>query len=349
MPSPDAHVPDPPGGSPASTRRGVAVVTGGSAGVGRAVVRELAARGWDVGVIARGPERLEAAVQEVRATKRLAVAAPADVSDRRQVERAADEVEAALGPIDLWVNCAFTGAIAFFDRLAPEEFDRITAVTYGGYVNGTRAALARMRPRDRGTLIQVGSALAYRGIPLQSAYCGAKHAIRGFTESVRVELLHAGSRVRVCEVHLPAVNTPQFDWVLHRGIDDHPQPVPPIYQPEVAARAVAFVAEHPRRVMWVGLSTVLTVLGNRIAPALLDRYLARSNVQAQQSSRHGPPAEATNLWQPVYGAEVAAHGSFDEQAYARSPELWVSRHRRAALLAVAAAATGALRALAWRR
>ncbi len=320
--------------------RGTAVVTGGTAGIGRAVARELARRGWDVAVIARGQERLDATAREVREAGRRSVAVCADVADSAAVEAAADQVEQQLGPIDLWVNNAFTGAIAFFSDLQPDEYERITRVTYLGYVNGTRAALRRMTPRNRGTIIQVGSALAFRGIPLQSAYCGAKHAIKGFTESVRVELQHKGSAVRLCEVHMPGVNTPQFDWVLHRGVDHHPMPVPPIYQPEVCARAVAHVAEHPRRTMWVGLPTALTVLGNRIAPGLLDWYLARTNVQGQQSAQHDPPGRQANTWQPVYGAEVAAHGSFDDQAYAHSPELWASRHRGLLAAGVAAAVAG---------
>jgi NAD(P)-dependent dehydrogenase (short-subunit alcohol dehydrogenase family) len=316
-------------------RRGTAVVTGGTAGIGRATVRELARRGWDVGVIARGQERLDATTEEVRAAGRRAVAVSCDVADADAVDRAADHIEDALGPIDLWVNCAFTGSIAFFADVRPEEYERVTAVTYLGYVNGTRAALRRMTPRDRGTIIQVGSALAFRGIPLQAAYCGAKAAIQNFTEALRVELMHSGSKVQLCQVHMPGVNTPQFDWVLHRGLDHHPMPVPPIYQPEVAARAVAHVAEHPRRSMWVGLSTALTVLGNRLAPSLLDRYLARTNVTAQQSPQHDPPGSRSNTWEPVYGDDVAAHGSFDGQSHGRSPELWASQHRGAV-----AAATG---------
>lgn len=322
----------------ATGARGVAVVTGGTAGIGRATVRRLAERGWDVAIIARGQERLDAAVQEVRDRGRRSVGVSADVADAQAVDRAADEIEDALGPIGLWVNDAFTGAIAFFDEVRPDEYERITMVTYLGFVNGTRAALKRMTPRNHGTVIQVGSALAFRGIPLQSAYCGAKHAIKGFTESVRVELRHKGIDVNLCEVHMPAVNTPQFDWVLHRGIDHHPQPVPPIYQPEVSAHAIAHMAEHPRRAMWVGLPTVLTILGNRVAPGLLDRYLARSNVQAQQSSPHDPPGEQANIWKPVYGAEVAAHGSFDGKAHANSPALWLSEHRGLASAALGTAA-----------
>jgi NAD(P)-dependent dehydrogenase (short-subunit alcohol dehydrogenase family) len=305
----------------------VAVVTGGTAGIGRATVRELAARGWDVAVLARGQERLDDTVREVQDHGRRALGIAVDVAGHAAVDAAADRVERELGPIELWVNNAFTGAICFFDEIEPEEFERITAVTYLGYVNGTRAALRRMQPRDRGTIIQVGSALAFRGIPLQSPYCGAKAAIQNFTESLGVELRHKGSSVQLCQVHMPAMNTPQFDWVLHRGIAHHPMPVPPIYQPEVAARAVAHVAEHPRRTMWVGLPTVLTILANRVAPSLLDRFLAKTNVEGQQSPDHDPPARQANTWQPVYGAEVKAHGSFDEQAYAHSPELWVSQHR----------------------
>jgi len=321
---------------------GTAVVTGGTAGIGRAIVRELARRGWDVAVLARGQERLDDTVREVQQAGRRAIGISVDVADTAAVDAAADSVEDALGPIDLWVNDAFTGAIAFFDEITPEEFDRITAVTYLGYVNGTRAALRRMTPRNRGTIIQVGSALAHRGIPLQTAYCGAKHAINGFTEALRVEIMHKGLDIDLCQVDMPAVNTPQFDWVLHRGIDHHPMPVPPIYQPEVAARAVAHVAAHPRRTMWVGLPTVLTILGNRVAPVLLDHFLARTNVEGQQSPDHDPPASASNTWEPVYGSEVQAHGSFDDKAYAHSPELWLSEHRVLALTGAVGAAAAAL-------
>ncbi len=306
---------------------GTAVVTGGTAGSGRAIVRELAARGWDVAVLARDEDRLTATVQEVRAAGRRSIGVSVDVSDSAALDAAAAQVENALGPIDLWVNNAFTGAIAFFDEIEPAEYERITAVTYFGYVNGTRAALRRMTPRNRGTVIQVGSALAHRGIPLQSAYCGAKHAIRGFTESVRVETMHKRLDIDICEVDMPAMNTPQFDWVLHRGLDHHPMPVPPLYQPEVAGRAVAHVAEHPRRLMWVGLPTALTVLGNRVAPSLLDHFLARTNVQGQQSPDHDPPGDQANTWRPVPGPHIAAHGIFDDEAYAHSPELWLSTHR----------------------
>ncbi len=330
------------GGADASTsRRGVAVVTGGTAGIGRAAVRCLAERGWDVGIIARGRERLDATVREVEALGRRAVGVSADVADAAALDAAADEIESSLGAIDVWVNNAFTGAIAFFDALTAEEFERITQVTYLGFANGTRTALSRMAPRDRGTVVQVGSALAFRGIPLQAVYCGAKHAIGGFTESVRAELLHKGSNVALCQVHLLGVNTPQFDWVLSRGIDHHPMPVPPIYQPEVAGRAIAGCAERPRRQMFVGLPTVLTVLGNRFAPSLLDHFLARTNVEDQQSPDHDPPGKDANTWEPVGGAEIAAHGVFDEQAHAHSPLQWVNERR-----GIAAGIGGALVALA---
>jgi NAD(P)-dependent dehydrogenase (short-subunit alcohol dehydrogenase family) len=326
------------------TRTPVAVVTGGTAGIGRATVREFAQRGYDVAFLARGQDGLDATAREVEQAGRRALPLQVDVSDSAAVEAAADRVEAELGPIDVWVNNAFTGAIAFFEDVEPEEFERITAVTYFGFVNGTRAALRQMRPRDRGVVIQVGSALAYRGIPLQAAYCGAKHAIRGFTESVRTELLHAGSGVQLCDVHMPAVNTPQFGWVLHRGIDTHPQPVPPIFQPEVAARAVVHVAEHPRRTTMVGLPTLLTALGNRVAPVLLDRFLARGNVEAQQNPDKGAPSPTVNLWEPVPG-DHGAHGIFDDVAYAHSPSAAVGRHRGAAAAGALALAGGAVAAL----
>ncbi|HYH30622.1 MAG TPA: SDR family oxidoreductase, partial [Pseudonocardia sp.] len=239
----------------------VAVVTGGSAGVGRAVVREFAVQGYDVALLARGEDGLAAAVAEVEKAGRRALAVPTDVADPDAVDAAARTVEAELGPIDVWVNDAFTGSITFFDEVAADEYRRITEVTYLGFVNGTRAALRHMTPRQRGVVIQVGSALAFRGLPLQAAYCGAKHAIRGFTESVRTELLHKRSPIRLCEVHLPGVNTPQFDQVVHRGVEHQPRPVAPVYQPEVAARAIVATARRPRRSTWVGMSTVATILG----------------------------------------------------------------------------------------
>lgn len=323
----------------------VAVVTGGSSGVGRATVRELADRGWDVAVLARDNEGLHNAAQEVVDRGRRGLAVPVDVANAAEVEFAADRVEDELGPIDAWVNVAFTGSICFVEELTAEEFQRITDVTYLGFVHGTRAALRRMRPRDRGVIVQTSSALGYRGIPLQSAYCGAKHATIGFTESVRTELMHHGSKVQICMVALPGVNTPQFDQVLDKGIAHHPQPVPPIYQPEVAGRAIAHMVEHPRRTMFVGAPTWGTVVGNRLAPWLLDRYLARTNVSAQQDARYDPPSPVSNTWHPLQG-DAGAHGAFDDKAWSASPVTWVAMHR---LVSTAAAvATAAVGGTVWR-
>ena len=325
----------------------IAVVTGASAGVGRAVARELGRRGASIGLLARGDAGLEAAAREVADAGGRALAIPTDVAEPDQVERAAQAVEAELGPIDLWVNDAFTSVFAPFVEIDPDEFKRITEVSYLGYVYGTRAALVRMVPRNRGTVVQVGSALAYRGIPLQSAYCGAKHAIQGFTESVRCELLHRGSSVRITMVQLPAVNTPQFGWVLSR-LPRHPQPVPPIYQPEVAARAVLWATEHPRREWWVGASTAATLVANAVAPGLLDRYLGRTGFASQQTGEPADPDRPANLWKPLDAeADRGAHGSFDQRAHPRSAQWWATAHRRALLggaggLALAASAAGYL-------
>ncbi|WP_431900934.1 SDR family oxidoreductase [Nonomuraea sp. bgisy101] len=326
----------------------VVVVTGASGGVGRAVVRELGARGDSVALIARGTTGLAAAAVDVGSAGGSGVVYPADVSNYEEVRQAARSIEEDLGPIDVWINVAFSSVFAPFPEITPEEFERTTAVTYLGYVWGTRAALELMRPRGRGVIVQAGSALAYRGIPLQSAYCGAKHAIKGFTESVRSELMAEGSGVRVTMVQLPALNTPQFDWVLSR-LRRHPQPMPPIYQPEVAARALIHAADHPgRREYWVGASTALTVLGQRIAPGLLDRYLAKTGKQSQVTTER-PPTGVANLWEPAdEERDYGAHGSFDSRAHSRSPQLWLSEHRRSVLVmlgAVAAAGAVATRAL----
>ena len=329
----------------------VVVVTGASAGVGRAVARAFGAAGDSVALLARGEVGLDGAAKDVEAAGGQALAIPTDVADYAQVEAAAARTERELGPIGVWVNVAFVGVFAPFTEIRPEEFKRVTEVTYLGYAYGTRAALDRMLPRDRGAIVQVGSALAYRGIPLQSAYCGAKHAIKGFNESLRCELLHRRSRVRVTMVQLPAVNTPQFDWVLNR-LPHHPQPVPPIYQPEVAATAVVYAAGHPRRrEHWVGGSVAGTMLANRLVPGLLDRYLARTNFKAQQTPEPADPERPANLWEPVDGRggrDFGAHGSFDSRSVDRSVQAWLSRHHGAlaagGALAVAAA-TAAVRRL----
>ena len=324
----------------------VVVITGASAGVGRATARAFADRGATVALLARGVDGLKATRREIEEAGREALDLPCDVADADAVEAAADTVEAELGPIDIWVNDAMVGAFAEFIDVAPEDFRRVTEVTYLGAVNGTRSALRRMLPRDRGTIVQVGSALAFRAIPLQAAYSGAKHAIEGFTESLRCELLHRGSRVRVTQVHMPALNTPQFHWVK-TDLPRHPKPVPPIYQPEVAARAIVWAAEHPRRQVLVGSSTVLTVWANRFFPGLLDRYLARRGIEAQQAPWPIEADRRDNLYEPVPG-EHAAHGEFDDDARSASAQLWVTTHRKL-ILGGAALVLGVLTALRPRR
>ena len=305
------------------------VVTGASAGIGRACARAFAARGDRVALLARGESGLAGAVSEIRAAGGRALPIEVDVADPEQVDAAAQRVERELGEIDVWVNNAFASMMAPFVETTAEEFRRITETTYLGYVHGTRAALRWMAPRDRGVIVQVGSALAYRGIPLQSAYCGAKHAIQGFTESLRCELLHAGSRIRVTMVQMPAVNTPQFSWV-RTTLAMQPQPVPPIYQPEMAARAVVHAAGHPRRrEYWVGSSTAATLLANAVAPGILDRYLARTGFRSQTTDRARPVDAPENLWAPADGAgghDFGAHGLFDERTVRFDPQLWMSRH-----------------------
>src|SRR3954447_13850282 len=315
--------------------------TGASAGIGRATVRELARRGADVGLIARGEERLEAAAREVREAGRRASVAPADVADAEAVERAAERIEAELGPIDVWINVAMSAVLAEVPDCTAEEFRRVTDVTYLGSVHGVQAALRRFLPRDRGVIVQVGSALSRRGIPLQATYCGAKHAVKGFLDSLRAELIHRGANIQVALVQLPGVNTPQFDWVRTR-LHKHPQPVPPIYQPEVAARAIVFAAEHPRREMWVGLPTVYTILGEKFVSGFMDRYLGKSNEKAQKAAKPiDPSTRVDNLLAPPPG-DPGPHGMFDDQAHARSPQLWLTMRKRPVLAAVSAAALGGL-------
>jgi len=293
------------------------------------VCPRLRGSGDKVALLARGVKGLDAARREIEQAGGTALVVPTDMADHDRVTDAAAEVEARFGDIDVWVNVAFTSVFARFVDIEPEEFRRVTDVNYHGYVYGTRAALARMLPRDRGTIVQVGSALAYRGIPLQSAYCGSKHAIQGFHESVRTELLHDRSNVHVTMVQLPALNTPQFSWVLSR-LPRQAQPVAPIYQPEVAARAVLYAADHPiRREHWVGGSTVATLAVNAVAPGLLDRYLARTGFEGQQTGRPRDPVQPANLWEPAdgeQGRDFGAHGIFDERSTPRSAQLWASQH-----------------------
>ena len=318
------------------------VVTGASGGVGRAVARAFAQSGAAVALLARGETGLEGAVADVEAAGGRALAIATDTADYDRVEAAAARAERELGPIDVWVNVAFTSVFAPFIEIEPAEFKRVTEVSYLGYVYGTKAALDRMLPRNRGTVVQVGSALAYRGIPLQSAYCGAKHAIQGFNESLRCELLHDKSNVHVTMVQLPAVNTPQFDWVLSR-LPRRPQPVPPIYQPEVIARAVLYAAAHPRRrEYWVGGTTAATLAANKIIPGLLDRYLGRTGYKSQQTKEPASPDAPANLWEPVDGPgghDHGAHGRFDARSHGRSPQVWLSQHH--GLLGVVAAGLAA--------
>ncbi len=312
-----------------SDREQVVVVTGASGGVGRATAQAFGARGAKVALVARGEAGLAGAVQEIHAAGGRALAIPTDVADPDAVEAAAALAENELGPIDVWVNVAFTSIFSEFKNIKADEYKRVTEVSYLGYVYGTMAALKRMRPRDHGTIVHVGSALAYRGIPLQTAYCGAKHAIQGFHEALRCELLHDKSKVRVTMVQLPAVNTPQFDWVLSR-LPKPAQPVPPIYQPELIAKGVLFAADHPRRrEYWIGGSTMATLAANAVAPGLLDRYLAKTGFSSQQVDRPLPADHPTNLWEPAdgpHGHDYTAHGSFGSRSTDRSVQLWASHH-----------------------
>ncbi len=337
-----------------TTSRGgrVVVVTGASGGIGRAVARAFAADGVKLALIARGEQGLKGAAADVERAGATALVLPVDVSDAGAVEAAVDRIESELGPIDVWVNVAFTSVFAPFDQIKAEEYRRVTEVSYLGYVYATMAVLPRMKSRDRGTIVHVGSALAYRGIPLQTAYCGAKHAIQGFHEALRCELLHEKSNVHVTMVQMPAVNTPQFSWVLSR-LPHHAQPVPPIYQPEVAARAVVYAADHPRRrEYWVGGSTAATLAANAIAPGLLDRYLGRTGFSSQQTKQPRDPDQPANLWDPadgLQGKDFGAHGIFDDKSKHRSGQLWASHHHGTLLATAGAALVAAGAAVGVRR
>src|SRR5215204_6306142 len=303
----------------------VVVITGASAGVGRATAVAFARRGARVGLLARGRDGLEGARTEVESAGGKALVVLTDVSDADAVEAAALRIEEDLGPIDVWVNNAMTSVFSPVKEMTPDEFRRVTEVMYLGYVYGTLAALRRMLPRNRGSIVQVGSALAYRGIPLQAAYCASKHAIQGFTESLRSELIHDRSDVGLTMVQMPALNTPQFGWVRSR-LPRKAQPVPPIFQPEVAAEAVYWAAHHGRDELWVGFSSVKAIVGNRIIPRVLDRYLARTGYETQQTDELADPDREDNLYQPVPG-DAGAHGDFDDRSLDKSYHWWANTHR----------------------
>jgi len=303
----------------------VVVITGASAGVGRATARYFARRGAHIGLLARGADGLEGARREVEAAGGRALALRADVSSAMQVEEAAAAVEQHFGPIDVWINNAMVSVFSPVSEMAAAEFKRVTEVTYLGCVYGTLAALKRMQPRDRGAIVQVGSALAYRGIPLQAAYCGAKHALRGFVDSLRCELLHDRSRIRLTMVQLPALNTPQFSWVKSR-LPRKPQPVPPIFRPEVAAEAIYWAAHHDRPEVIVGWPAAKAIAGNKIAPRLADWYLARNGYHAQQTDEADMPGRADNLWEPLPG-DHGARGDFSDRAKGYSIYWWLSKNR----------------------
>jgi len=304
----------------------VVVVTGASAGVGRAVACAFAKRGASIGLLARGHAGLEGAQKEVEALGGKAIVIPTDVSDPDQIEAAAAKVEETFGPIDVWVNDAMASVFSPFKEMTPREFKRVTEVAYLGFVYGTMSALHRMLPRDRGHIIQIGSALAYRSIPLQAAYCGAKHGIMGFTDSIRCELIHDKSNVKISMAQLPAVNTPQFSWVKSR-LPDKAQPVPPIYQPEVIGDAVTWLVDHPRRELFIGLSSVIAIQGNKVAPAFADRYLGRTGYKSQQTGQRANPNNPNNRWEPVDETQDhGAHGAFDARANSSSWQLWADTH-----------------------
>ncbi|QDG54736.1 SDR family oxidoreductase [Persicimonas caeni] len=304
----------------------VVVITGATAGVGRATAEAFARQGAHIGLLARGQERLESTRRRIEELGGKAIGISTDVADAEQVERAAARVEEEFGPIDVWVNNAMTSVFSPAIEIEPEEYKRVMEVNFLGFVHGTQSALERMLPRNRGSIVLVGSALAKRGIPLQAPYCASKHAIQGYFESLRTELLHDDSDIKLSIVHLPAINTPQFDWVKSR-LDNRAQPVPPIYQPEVAADAIVYAAHNDRREVYVGAPTVKTIFGNRIAPWYADRYLAKNGYDGQQTDEPEDPNRPNNLWEPAPG-DPGAHGRFDDRnPRARSPQLWATQHR----------------------
>jgi NADP-dependent 3-hydroxy acid dehydrogenase YdfG len=321
----------------------VVVITGATAGVGRATARAFAEQGARIGLLARGQEGLEGAKRDVEARGGEALAVPTDVADADQVEKAAEKVEAEFGPIDVWVNDAMTGVFAEFTDIEPDEYERVTDVCYHGQVYGTRSALRRMRKRDRGSIVLVGSALAYRGIPLQSAYCGAKHATQGMFDSIRAELIHNDSNVQITMVQLPAMNTPQFGWVRSK-LPKKAQPVPPIYQPEVAADAVVWATHHDRREVYVGASSAQVIIGNKLFPRLGDWYLGKTGYSGQQTDEPEDEGRPDNLFEPVAG-DRGAHGAFDDRARSWSPQLWLDKNKR--WLALGGAALAGVMGALW--
>ncbi|KTT04213.1 short-chain dehydrogenase [Pseudomonas oryzihabitans] len=323
------------------------VITGAGAGVGRATVEEFARAGYDVGLLSRDPQRLEQAAQAARALGVAALPVPTDVADAEAVEAAAELIETQLGPIDVWVNVAMATVFAPVSALTAQEVERGTQVTYLGQVNGMMTALKRMRGRNRGVIVNVGSALAYRSVPLQAVYCGAKAAVRGFTDSLRSEILHDKLKVHLTMIDLPAVNTPQFDWARNK-MGHKARPVAPVFQPEVAARAIRFAAEHRRRNIWLGFPTIKAILGNRLVPGLIDRYLARTGYSGQLTAEPLPADASGNLFEPVPG-EFAAHGRFDQEAKPRSLQLFTDRHRSTCWALAGAVALLGVRQLLKRR
>jgi short-subunit dehydrogenase len=306
-------------------KKDVILITGASAGVGRAAAIRFAKEGNRIALIARGKKGLGAAKNEIESAGGEALIIQCDVSDPHQVDKAASETEENFGPIDIWINDAMTTVFAPFTEISPADFKRVTEVTYLGYVYGTLAALKRMKLRNRGTIVQVGSALAYRGIPLQSAYCGSKHAIQGFTESVRSELIHEGSNIHITMVQLPAMNTPQFDW-CKTSFNKKPRPVPPIYQPEVAADAIYYAADNNKREMYVGMSTAAIINGNKFFPGYGDKYLAENAFDSQFTNQYIDPDRFDNLYQPVEG-DFGAHGDFDEMSKNKSWQLELDKNK----------------------
>jgi NADP-dependent 3-hydroxy acid dehydrogenase YdfG len=324
----------------------VVVITGASAGVGRAIARAFGRRGAHIGLLARGEAGLEAACKEIEQLGGKAIVIPTDVADADQVEAAASKVEETFGPIDVWINDAMESVFAPFAEIDPKVYKRVTEVAYLGFVYGTMAALHRMLPRNKGRIIQIGSALAYRSIPLQSAYCGAKHAIMGFTDSIHCELIHDKSDVKITMVQLPAVNTPQFGWVKSR-LPDKAQPVPPIYQPEVIADAVTWVTDHYRRELFIGLNTAIIIQGNKFFPAFGDWYLGKTGYKSQQTGQKADPNRPNNIWQPVdENKDYGAHGAFDSRARSKSWQLWVDTHPGVAMLIGATGLAGIAGAVA---